>query len=154
MSLDPETPAILLTAGAGTGKTHTLAARLARLLGVRKRDTPTVASLQAGKEVPLTESGTRLDPAARLRAFEESHLLGAAARGGTGGGWGGGGGEELCECAASPESVLVLSFTNQVIVDHCRAMKTTMSRAHVREIAERQHVRSAVAHDRWASLLL
>ncbi|CAN0418847.1 unnamed protein product, partial [Laminaria digitata] len=33
--LDPETPAILLTAGAGTGKTHTLAARLAYLLGVK-----------------------------------------------------------------------------------------------------------------------
>ncbi|CAN0113174.1 unnamed protein product, partial [Ectocarpus sp. 8 AP-2014] len=35
--LDLETPAILLTAGAGTGKTHTLAARLARILGIEPR---------------------------------------------------------------------------------------------------------------------
>lgn len=99
--LDPETPAILLTAGAGTGKTHTLAARLARLLGVEIRR----PELDSEKEIPVARADVgRLDPTARMRSVSER--AGWAGEGGTHG---------VAGHAATPESILVLSFTQQVV---------------------------------------
>lgn len=106
--LDLDTPAILLTAGAGTGKTHTLAARLARILGVEPRR-PTELSVEKQPAVSAVSAGAEADVARlhRPHAFGED---------GTGpwvrdGGWGG---SRVAAHAAAPESVLVLSFTNQV----------------------------------------
>lgn len=94
--LDPETPAILLTAGAGTGKTHTLAARLAFLLGVKTRR----PAIGEAKEAIASGAGDigRLDRTDWLEAFSR----------------GGGLGEASSAHAAAPENVLVLSFTHQV----------------------------------------
>ena len=100
MLLDSDTPAIILTAGAGTGKTHTLAARLARLLGVKiERPDARVdrrALIAMPKLAPLN-STTR--PAESLK------------RGHAKGRWGG---EEESLDHAMPESIMVLSFTRQV----------------------------------------
>lgn len=106
--LDSETPAIFLTAGAGTGKTQTLAARLARLLGV---DTAGKSS----KSVPAASTEAKGEAVAGLNegidgrgTLEGDHEEVAAARTE----FGGRDGRRLE--AAPPESVLVLSFTNQV----------------------------------------
>lgn len=92
--LDPETPAILLTAGAGTGKTQTLAARLARLLGVEPRR----------PDLTLKD-----DDLSRRRALERDTGWATARLGHRGSGAHG-----FAAHAATPESVLVLSFTHQV----------------------------------------
>lgn len=99
--LHPETPAILLTAGAGTGKTHTLAIRLAYLLGV-KIPRPALGEQEEGA-VAAGDIG-RLD--------RTDWLAGVFA--------GGGGMEEASVHAAAPENVLVLSFTHQARVFYTR----------------------------------
>lgn len=121
VSLDPETPAILLTAGAGTGKTHTLAARLARLLGVNTQAPPApTGNMEPEQKTnkmksPVlgareTVAGPLDDPAAVpwLHSVEEgSVMVGRGRQASTVGGYPG-------FHAAPPESVWVLSFTNQV----------------------------------------
>lgn len=99
-----DTPAILLTAGAGTGKTHTLAVRLARLLGVEPRR-PTELRVEGEIPVPATAGATPAD-IHRPRASG----VGQGSRSGEGD-WGS---SRIDADVAAPESILVLSFTNQV----------------------------------------
>lgn len=109
--LDLDTPAILLTAGAGTGKTHTLAARLARILGVETHRTPAELSVNQSA-VLLAGVGAEVE-----RQLDRPHAVGEGGvrQGGEGGGGSGGWDRRVGAAhAAAPESVLVLSFTTQV----------------------------------------
>lgn len=106
--LDLETPAILLTAGAGTGKTHTLAARLARILGVEHRR-PTELSVENLTAVEKAGAGI----GAGVERLGRLHVFGDEGGVGQGGLWGH---SRVAAHAAAPESVLVLSFTKQVLV--------------------------------------
>ncbi|CAM9118917.1 unnamed protein product [Ectocarpus fasciculatus] len=103
--LDLETPAILLTAGAGTGKTHTLAARLARILGVEPRR-PTELSVDNLTAVEKAGAGI----GAGVERLGRLHVFGDEGGAGQGGVWGH---SRVAAHAAAPESVLVLSFTKQ-----------------------------------------
>ncbi|CBJ30041.1 DNA helicase II [Ectocarpus siliculosus] len=103
--LDLETPAILLTAGAGTGKTHTLAARLARILGVEPRR-PTELSVDNLTAVEKAGAGI----GAGVGRLGRLHVFGDEGGAGKGGLWGH---RRVAAHAAAPESVLVLSFTKQ-----------------------------------------
>ncbi|CAM9265174.1 unnamed protein product, partial [Scytosiphon promiscuus] len=124
--LDLDTPAILLTAGAGTGKTHTLAARLARILGVEPR-----------RPVELNVDGRSGGIAAGAEVDDERpdqpHIFegGGFIVGSGGGGAGGQRANRVGAHAAAPESVLVLSFTNQGAQDvRERAIAVGVPRAH------------------------
>lgn len=113
--LDLETPAILLTAGAGTGKTHTLAARLARILGVepRKPVELNVENIHSGIGAGAAVDSERSD---QRQVFDGGGV-------GTGSGGGAAGGHRdnrVGSHAAAPESVLLLSFTNQVMLMRTR----------------------------------
>ncbi|CAM9374781.1 unnamed protein product [Ectocarpus sp. 4 AP-2014] len=103
--LDLETPAILLTAGAGTGKTHTLAARLARILGVEPRR-PT--ELSVDNLTAVEKAGTGIG--AGMERLGRLHVFGDEGEAGQGDLWGH---SRVAAHSAAPESVLVLSFTKQ-----------------------------------------
>ncbi|CAM9631174.1 unnamed protein product, partial [Discosporangium mesarthrocarpum] len=98
ISLDPDTPAILLTAGAGTGKTHTLAARLTRLLHGLLEE-------QAEEEVEGEGAGAG-GKSGDVR-MNQVEVVGRD--------WGAGGegGRRVDHYSTPPESFLVLSFTKQ-----------------------------------------
>ncbi len=113
VSLPPDTPAILLTAGAGTGKTHTLAARLARLLGVEPR---TATELRVEGEI----SGPATAGAAPMEL--DRPCVSAGQGQGSRSNEGDLGNSRIDADAASPESILVLSFTNQVCAAVCASI--------------------------------